>query len=131
MPEPAAFRSASAWASTMLHEMAHWTGAEHRLDRKLLTGSRLSHEYAREELRAEMAQAMVCAELGLDDVDFANTAAYLASWLKSLRDDKREIFRAASDAQKIADFLLAFHPDYRAKDAVAADEDAPEPAIAA
>ncbi len=34
-------------------------------------------------------------------------AAYLGSWLKSLRDDKHEIFRAARDAHKAADLLIA------------------------
>ena len=55
---------------------------------------------------------MICAELGIDDCDFTNGAAYIAEWLSKLRDDKKEIFRAASDAQRIADYLLAFHPDY-------------------
>jgi len=55
---------------------------------------------------------MVCAELGIADCDFANNAAYVASWLETLRSDRKEIFRAAADAQRIADYLLAFHPDY-------------------
>ena len=55
---------------------------------------------------------MVCAELGISDCDFANNAAYIASWLERLRSDRKEIFRAAADAQRIADYLLAFHPDY-------------------
>ena len=44
--------------------------------------------------------------------DFANAAAYLASWLETLKSDRKEVFRAAADAQRIADFLLAFHPAY-------------------
>ncbi len=55
---------------------------------------------------------MVCAELGIADCDFSNNAAYVASWLEKLRSDRKEIFRAAADAQRIADYLLAFHPDY-------------------
>ena len=56
---------------------------------------------------------MVCAELGIaSDCDFSNNAAYVASWLERLRSDRKEIFRAAADAQRIADYLLAFHPDY-------------------
>jgi antirestriction protein ArdC len=55
---------------------------------------------------------MVCAELGICDCDFSNNAAYIASWLEKLRSDRKEIFRAAADAQRIADYLLAFHPDY-------------------
>jgi antirestriction protein ArdC len=57
---------------------------------------------------------MVCGELGIavTDDEFSNSAAYLSSWLGRLRSDRKEIFRAAADAQRIADFLLAFHPDY-------------------
>ena len=55
---------------------------------------------------------MLCAELDIKDCDFTNGAAYIADWLRTLRDDKREVFRAATDAQRIADYLLAFHPAY-------------------
>ena len=34
-------------------------------------------------------------------------AAYLGFWLQVLRDDKHEIFRAARDAHRAADLLLA------------------------
>jgi len=111
MPPQVAFRSAAAWASVRLHELGHWTGSASRLNRDL-TGSFGSESYAREELRAELAQVMLCAELGIADCEFTNGAAYIASWLRKLRDDKKEVFRAASDAQRIADYLLAFHPDW-------------------
>jgi antirestriction protein ArdC len=94
-----------------LHELGHWSGAEIRL-RRDLSGSFGSADYAREELRAELAQVMLCADLGIEDCDFTNGAAYIAHWLDRLRNDKREVIRAASDAQRIADYLLAFHPDY-------------------
>ena len=111
MPPKVAFRSAAAWASVQIHELSHWTGSESRLKRDL-SGGFGSESYAREELRAELAQVMLCTELGIEDCDFTNGVAYLAHWLKKLHDDKREIFRAASDAQRIADYLLAFPPDY-------------------
>jgi antirestriction protein ArdC len=86
-----------------------------------LSGRFGSPDYAREELRAEIAQVMVCAELDIMECDFSNNNAYVAHWLQKLRDDRKEIFRAAADAQRIADYLLAFHPDY------AATEPASEP----
>jgi antirestriction protein ArdC len=55
---------------------------------------------------------MVCAELGIAECEFTNGAAYVASWVERLRSDRKEIFRAAADAQRIADYLLALHPDY-------------------
>ena len=96
--------------------MGHWTGAPSRLNRDLRNGFG-SHDYAREELRAEIGQMMVCGELGIGDCDFSNNAAYVASWLEKLRSDRKEIFRAAADAQRIADYLLAFHPDYATRQA--------------
>lgn len=110
MPPPHAFATAHGWSSTIIHEAGHATGAAHRLNRDLRCRFG-SHDYAREELRVEIAQAMVCAELGLA-CDFPGTAAYLASWVERLRSDRKEIFRAASDAQRIADYLLELHPDY-------------------
>jgi antirestriction protein ArdC len=111
MPPRHAFESASAWSDTIIHEAGHWTGAKHRLNRDLRNAFG-SHDYSREEMRVEIGMCMVCSELGLA-CDFSNNAAYIASWLERLKSDRKEIFRAAADAQKIADYLLAFHPDYR------------------
>lgn len=61
--------------------------------------------------RAELASCFIGAELGLP-CDIPNHASYVASWLRTLREDKREIFRAAAEAQRITDYLLAFHPGY-------------------
>jgi antirestriction protein ArdC len=129
MPPPAAFRSADGFASVLLHELAHWTGAESRLNRDL-RGRFGSADYAREELRAEIAQVMICAELGLAECEFTNGAAYVASWLARLRDDRKEIFRAASDAQRIADYLLAFHPEWADRARQVRDGEADDPADA-
>jgi antirestriction protein ArdC len=111
MPPHAAFPTAEKFCGTLLHEAGHWTSTKTRLNRDLRNHFG-SHDYAREELRAEIGQMMVCGELGIADCDFSNNAAYVASWLEKLRSDRKEIFRAAADAQRIADYLLAFHPDY-------------------
>ena len=73
-----------------------------------------SAAYAMEELRAELASAFVAAELGIP-TDIPQHASYIASWIKPLKEDKREIFRAAADAQKIADMEFGFHPAYAAE----------------
>jgi len=111
MPPMAAFHSAAGWSNTIIHELSHWSGAEARLNRNLRNHFG-SHDYAREELRAEISAAMVGAELNLPDHDLPNTASYVAHWLERLRSDRKEIFRAAAEAQHIADYLLAFHPAY-------------------
>jgi len=122
MPPMAAFRSPSAYTSVLLHELSHWTGSKERLDRDL-SSKFGSHDYAREELRAELAQVMICSELQVKYCDFTNGAAYISDWLGRLRDDKKEVFRAASDAQRIADYLLAFHPAYAERGGVGAGDD--------
>jgi antirestriction protein ArdC len=111
LPPRSAFATTEGFCGTLLHETCHWSGASNRLNRDL-RNSFGSHDYAREELRAEIATVMICAETGIADCDFSNNAAYIESWLAKLRSDRKEIFRAAADAQRIADYLLAFHPDY-------------------
>ena len=118
MPPAHSFHSPSGWSETLLHEASHWSGAKHRLNRDLRNAFG-SPDYSREEIRCEIAMSMICSELGVS-CDFPNTAAYLASWTATLKSDRHEIFRAAADAQRIADYLLAFHPDYAAADGKAA-----------
>jgi antirestriction protein ArdC len=87
---------------------AHWTGAKERLNRETLNNSHGfgDIEYAKEELRAELASVFLMAERCIPH-DPDSHAAYLGSWLNTLRDDKHEIFRAARDAHKAADLLIA------------------------
>ena len=67
-------------------------------------------DYAMEELVAEIGAAFLCADLGITPETRADHAAYIASWLKVLKDDKRAIFTAASHAQKAADYLHGLQP---------------------
>ena len=95
-----------------------------------LTGRFGSAHYAQEELRAELASVFIGGTLGLP-CDIPNHASYIASWVAKLKEDKREIFRAAADAQRIADYLLAFHPDCAAATVDAAESETPVAARAA
>jgi antirestriction protein ArdC len=112
MPPREAFNSAEAFAQTLVHELGHYACTKPRLDLSEMGGFG-SAAYAAEELRVEISSAMVCNALGIE-ADINNCAAYVSGWLKKMKDDKREIFRAAADAQRIADFLLGFHPAYAA-----------------
>jgi antirestriction protein ArdC len=58
-----------------------------------------------EELVAELGSAFLCADLGLTPEPREDHAAYIASWLKVLKDDRRAVFTAASHAQRAADYL--------------------------
>ena len=104
MPKLQQFETAGAYYGTLAHELVHWTGAKKRLDR-LETCNKRRGEYAFEELVAELGACFVTARAG-GTPDYDNSAAYIASWLKALRDDKKAIFQAASAAQKAADYLV-------------------------
>lgn len=103
LPESGQFRSAQDYYATALHELTHWTGAKHRLDREY--GKRFGDSaYAREELVAEMGAAFLCAHCGIDGQ--LQHAEYLAAWISVLKTDKRAVVMAAAAAQKAADFAL-------------------------
>lgn len=104
MPPFAAFVSPEAYYSTLFHELAHWTGAKHRLDRITSTNMK-TKGYAFEELVAEISACFICSDLNLTASVRDESASYLASWLKCLKEDKKAIFRAASRAQAAADYL--------------------------
>jgi antirestriction protein ArdC len=91
-----------AYYSTLFHELTHWTGHKSRLDRMEKSGQ---HEYAFEELVAELGAAFMCADLNVSNSPRPDHAAYIASWLKALKNDSKFIFTAASKAQKAADYL--------------------------
>jgi antirestriction protein ArdC len=113
LPPDHAFRSPAHLFATAMHELCHWTGHSSRLDRNL-SKKFGSVAYAMEELRAELASVFIGGQMGIPTV-IPNHASYVANWLKPLKDDKREIFRAAADAQRAADMILGFHPDYAAQ----------------
>ncbi|HVK82053.1 MAG TPA: zincin-like metallopeptidase domain-containing protein, partial [Verrucomicrobiae bacterium] len=105
VPPQAAFHEPINWYRTALHELGHWTGHGSRLDRDQKGGFG-SDSYAKEELVAEMASAFTCASLGIAPT--VRHSDYIASWLSVLRGDEKAIFRAASQASKASDYLLAF-----------------------
>ncbi len=104
MPDRVRFVSEVHLYSTLLHEMSHWSGAKHRLDRDL-SGRFGSESYAIEELVAELSASFLCADLGVAHDPRDNTATYLESWIKVLKNDKRAIVTAAAKAQSAADYL--------------------------
>ncbi|HQC98760.1 MAG TPA: zincin-like metallopeptidase domain-containing protein [Aquabacterium sp.] len=104
LPPRTAFASPSDYYGTAVHELTHWTGHPSRCNRSL--GMRHGIDaYAFEELVAEMGAAFLCSHLKLPGR--LQHDSYIASWLAALRNDKRLIFVAASQAQKAADYLLA------------------------
>ena len=106
MPRYGAFRGPEHYFAARAHETVHWSGASHRLDR--IKGKAFGDpEYAFEELVAEIGSAMLGAAIGLRPDHIEDHTAYIGSWLKALNNDKRFVLKAAADAQKAADFILA------------------------
>ncbi|MEO1194221.1 MAG: zincin-like metallopeptidase domain-containing protein [Pseudomonadota bacterium] len=62
--------------------------------------------YAFEELVAEIGNCMLCAQIGVEP-EFDQSAAYVEGWLEAMKEDSRAIFRAASEAQKAVDYIMA------------------------
>lgn len=107
IPPPAQHVSAEEFHASLLHECVHATGHPKRLARLHMDAKFGSAEYAREELVAELGTCMALMAVSLppSKISLENHAAYIGSWLKLLREDKAEIFRAAAMAQKAADYL--------------------------
>jgi len=101
-------KSSEGYYSTLFHELAHSTGHATRLNRKELVESDGfgKTNYAKEELTAELTAAFLCAVTGIQQETIPNSAAYIESWLKALKNDKKLILTAASQAQKAADYIL-------------------------
>jgi len=114
VPLRSQFENVEEFYSTLFHELSHSTGHESRLNRK--GAAEVSHQfgsapYAKEELVAEMANAFLSAEAGIDPMTLENSAAYIASWKKALADDPKVLVQAASQAQKAADYILNRQPE--------------------
>lgn len=105
MPPVEAFRGQEHYHATVLHELGHWSGAKHRLDRDL-SGRFKTRSYAAEELIAELTAAFLCAHLGVTGE--LRHAGYIQHWIALLRDDDRAIFTAASRASQAANYLRSF-----------------------
>lgn len=103
MPKFETFESAGSYYSTILHELAHWTGAPSRLNREF--GRRFGDQaYAVEELTAELTSAFLCASLGVPGA--LRHSEYLGAWVKLMKADTRAVFKAATAAQAAADYIL-------------------------
>nr|SPS05217.1 conserved protein of unknown function [Candidatus Nitrotoga fabula] len=90
--------------AVLLHEHIHWSGHSSRLKRDL-SGRFGSSAYAMEELVAELGAAFLCASLGISTYPRPDHAAYIASWLKVLKEQKTAIFVAASAASMASQYL--------------------------
>ena len=102
------FHSREEYYSTLFHEFVHSTGHQGRLNRSGIVKSDGfgSEVYSEEELVAEIGAAFLCGAGGISPKVIDNSAAYIKSWLKRLKNDNRLIVRAAAAASKASDRVL-------------------------
>jgi len=108
MPRRQAFDSPEFYYSVLYHELTHSTGAGRRLNRPTLNQALRFGDtnYSKEELVAEMGAAFLAGHIGIEQVALTNNAAYLASWIRTLKGDARLVIQAAAAAQKAVDFIV-------------------------
>lgn len=104
LPPDNHFFNKEALLSTLAHEIAYSTSKG--LEREV-TGEFGSEEYAKEELRAEIASAYICAELGIDtSMNENNNVAYIQSWSTAIKDNYKYLEDAVKDADKICNYVI-------------------------
>ncbi|MDE2761997.1 MAG: zincin-like metallopeptidase domain-containing protein [Gemmatimonadota bacterium] len=105
MPILSRFDDPVGYYSTLAHEAIHWTGHRSRMGRE--SGVRFGDPaHAFEEIVAELGASFVMGGLGLPCRVERDHAPYIGHWISALQNDERAIHRAASHAQRAADFLL-------------------------
>jgi antirestriction protein ArdC len=107
LPPPEAFETIDDVLSTKSHELVHWAGAPHRLNREF--GKRFGDEaYAFEELIADLTACALGLQIGLRPQQLESHAAYLGHWAKILKSRPNALMEASGHAQRAVDYLLAF-----------------------
>lgn len=106
MPELNSFTTPEGYYNTLFHELVHSTGHKSRLDRKdAFAGNFGSDPYAKEELVAEMGAAFLSAKAGISPGVIENSSAYIASWIKRIKDDNKFIVSASARAKQAAESI--------------------------
>ena len=104
------FKDIMEFYSTLFHEMVHSTGHRDRLgrlDSSVKFAGFGSEEYSKEELIAEIGSAFLMNHIGIETPKtFKNSAAYIQSWLKVLRNDNKFIVSASGKAEKAMKYIL-------------------------
>jgi antirestriction protein ArdC len=108
VPTPETFTSDEAFYATLFHEMGHSTGHEKRLNREGVIENHYfgSELYSEEELVAEFTSAFLSSETGIAPSTIDNSASYIASWLKALKNEPKMLVKAVARAQSASDYIL-------------------------
>lgn len=129
LPDPESFGSREAYERVAVHEVGHWTGHPERMNRTTLADGIAqgvdSRAYAREELRAELHSYLSGCRLAIGH-DPARHARFAAEWAAALREDPREFYRAAWEAERMSRYVTMRVPELEPAKAAAEPERAQE-----
>jgi antirestriction protein ArdC len=113
MPPFGEFKTPEGYYGTLLHEITHWTGHRDRLNRDNMHQYKSEPDYAFEELIAELGTAYLMSMLDVTVEPREDHAQYLAFWIQKLQNDPDALMRAATLAQKAADYIIENVPALR------------------
>ena len=106
MPHLSQFESADSYYAVFYHELVHSTGHAKRLRRFTDGQSGQIEKYSFEELVAEFGAAFLCGFAGIKNPETdALQVGYIQGWMEVLKNDSRMVVKAASAAQRAADYI--------------------------
>ncbi|OPY50660.1 MAG: hypothetical protein A4E48_01812 [Methanosaeta sp. PtaU1.Bin060] len=107
LPSREMFESSEKYYSAAFHELIHWTGGPSRLARSEILNYNFGEDIrSQEELVAEIGAAYLCQLAGLDSSEtLKNSAAYVQSWLKPLKNNPRWVLKASRQAREAVEFI--------------------------
>ncbi len=108
MPDVGKFPDINQFYATLSHELIHWTGAKHRLNRTLAKKGTV--DYAKEEVLAEIGNVYLCYQLGIKP-DFPQSTAYIRDWKEQVKKSKNLIEEVAVAARAATDYIISFAPE--------------------
>ena len=111
MPNIETFISSDFYYAVLLHELAHSTGHETRLNRDLSGKMQGTEEelisYAKEELIAETTRSFLQVKLGLNTTKMEEqNALYLKSWINPLKENPKILWSIFGEASKAYNYIL-------------------------
>lgn len=112
MPHIETFLSSDFYYAVLMHELAHATAHETRLNRDLSGKIKGTEEelmsYAKEELIAETTRSFLQTKFGLNSTKIEEqNALYLKSWIKPLKENPKILWSIFSQASKAYSYILA------------------------
>lgn len=110
VPNHHRYHTSDGFFSDAFHEIAHATSHSSRLNRMVVSAHQDIERYAIEELKAEIASAFICHDIGIipqpHDDYIKNSQAYIQNWIKVIKDKPNALFSSIKEAEGISDYVM-------------------------